>query len=115
MPYKPKHPCAYPGCPNLTSETYCEEHKDNQRRKYDQYERNPDVRKKYGRSWSRIRNRYIQQHPYCEQCYAEGRMTQADEVHHIIPVSRGGTNDEVNLKSLCRSCHNKAHHDLGDR
>lgn len=27
MPYKPKHPCSYPGCPKLTSERYCDEHK----------------------------------------------------------------------------------------
>ena len=26
MPYKPKRPCSYPGCPRLTSGRYCEEH-----------------------------------------------------------------------------------------
>ena len=26
MPYKPLKPCAYPGCPKLTSKRYCEEH-----------------------------------------------------------------------------------------
>lgn len=25
MPYKPKKPCAYPGCPQLTYDRYCEE------------------------------------------------------------------------------------------
>lgn len=31
------------------------------------------------------------------------------EFHHIIPVSRGGTNDEDNLILLCPNCHKKAH------
>lgn len=26
MPYKPKRPCSWPGCPNLTHGRYCEEH-----------------------------------------------------------------------------------------
>jgi ATP-binding cassette subfamily B protein len=25
-------------------------------------------------------------------CYKEGRMTLMDEVHHIVPISQGGTN-----------------------
>ena len=115
MPRKPKHPCAYPGCPRLTDEQYCEEHRAEQRRKYDQYERAPDIHKKYGRSWKRIRDKYYQTHPYCEKCFAEGRMTPAEEVHHILPVSKGGRHTPDNLMSLCRSCHNKIHHDLGDR
>lgn len=26
MPYKPKRPCSYPGCPALVNGRYCEEH-----------------------------------------------------------------------------------------
>ena len=26
MPFKPLKPCSYPGCPNLTSGTYCDKH-----------------------------------------------------------------------------------------
>lgn len=42
--------------------------------------------------------------PYCEVC---GEPMK--DVHHIIPVREGGTNDEDNLICLCRSCHQKAH------
>ena len=42
-------------------------------------------------------------------------MTKVEEVHHILPLSRGGTNDEDNLMSLCKSCHSKIHADRGDR
>ncbi len=48
-------------------------------------------------------------------CYKEGRMTLMEEVHHIIPVSKGGTHDRSNLMSLCKSCHNKIHIAMGDR
>lgn len=115
VPSKPKRPCGYPGCPNLTDGQYCEEHRVQERRKYDKYERSSDVHKKYGRAWKRIRDRYYVAHPYCERCYAEGRMTPAEEVHHILPVSKGGRHTDDNLMSLCRSCHNKIHHELGDR
>lgn len=115
MPMKPKRPCAYPGCPELTDQTYCDKHRTLARQQYDKYERAPDIKKKYGREWKRIRDKYYKAHPYCERCYAEGRMTPAEEVHHKIPISRGGTHATENLMSLCRSCHNKIHIEMGDR
>jgi 5-methylcytosine-specific restriction protein A len=27
------------------------------------------------------------------------------DVHHIVPVRLGGTNDRENLRAICRSCH----------
>jgi 5-methylcytosine-specific restriction protein A len=84
-------------------------------RQYNKYERSPDVHRKYGRAWKRIRDRYASEHPLCELCLKEGRLTLMDEVHHILPVSQGGRHNQENLMSLCRSCHTKLHHDLGDR
>ena len=115
MPKYPKRPCSYPGCPNLTDGQYCEEHRTKARRQYDKYERSPDVHKKYGHAWRLISDKYMLEHPYCEQCFKYGRMILADECHHIIPVNHGGTNEPENLMALCRSCHNKIHHELGDR
>lgn len=115
MPRSPKKPCRYPGCPRLTDDLYCAEHAPLARRQYDKYERAPDVNKKYGRAWKRIRDRYAMAHPLCEKCLEEGRLTLMEEVHHILPVSRGGSHDSSNLMSLCRSCHNRIHIDLGDR
>ena len=48
-------------------------------------------------------------------CEENGRLTSAEEVHHILPISLGGTHDKSNLMSLCKSCHNKIHLELGDR
>lgn len=115
MPRKPKRGCAYPGCPKLTDGQYCEEHRKLMESRYNKYERSPDVHKKYGRAWKRIRDRYAAEHPLCEMCLKEGRLTPVEEVHHIIPVSQGGTHDRSNLMSLCQSCHTKIHMEIGDR
>ena len=62
-----------------------------------------------------ICDRYAAAHPLCEMCLKEGRLTPVEEVHHIVPLSQGGTHRNDNLMSLCQSCHTKIHHDLGDR
>ena len=115
MPSRPKRPCSYPGCPKLTDGQYCEDHAAVARRQYNKYERTPDINKKYGRAWKRIRDRHISLHPLCEQCEKDGRIVPAAEVHHILPVSKGGTHSRDNLMSLCRSCHNKIHIEMGER
>ena len=104
MPYKPKKPCAYPGCPNLTTERYCSVHKTIASREY-QKTRDPATTTRYGSEWRRIRNRYISQHPLCKRCEQEGRLTPATDVHHIAPLADGGTNADDNLMSVCKSCH----------
>ncbi len=42
----------------------------------------------------------------CESCKQE-----CDELHkhHIVPKSRGGSEDDSNLIELCLTCHGKAH------
>ena len=115
MPTKPKRPCSFPGCPELTDQTYCEKHRTQARKEYDKFERAPDVNQKYGRAWKRIRDRYAHKHPLCELCLQQGKYVVVEEVHHILPISKGGTHDEENLMSLCQSCHTKIHREMGDR
>lgn len=50
MPKKPLRPCSHPGCPNLCEGQFCEQHRVEERRKYDKYERSSDVNRKYGRA-----------------------------------------------------------------
>lgn len=107
MPYRPKRPCSYPGCPELTDGQYCERHRKQESARYNRYERDPATRKRYGRDWEKMRARYISAHPLCERCQAAGRLKQAEEVHHILPLSKGGTHEESNLMSLCTSCHSE--------
>ena len=105
--YKPKRPCSHPGCGRLTDGRYCEEHRQIAERQYNKYLRDPDTNKRYGRAWKKIRAPFLLRHPLCEQCLSEGRLTPAEEVHHILPLASVGTSDEGNLISLCKSCHSK--------
>lgn len=117
MPMTPRRGCAYGTCSRLAvpGSQYCEEHKKLIDKQYDQFARSPDHHKKYGRAWKRIRDRYAMEHPFCALCMKEGKFTPVEEVHHILPVSRGGRHNRENLMSLCQSCHNKIHHEMGDR
>lgn len=60
-----------------------------------------------GPSWNTIRSRY-ESEP-CENCGAE-----TTDVHHIVPLLCGGTNDDYNLMPLCRSCHHEAEWHIRD-
>ncbi len=103
MPRKPKRPCSFPGCPKLTDGRFCEEHGKQENRRYEKYDRDPAVRRRYGRAWKRIRDRYAARHPFCEECYKKGLLRPVEEVHHKLPLAEGGTHDEGNLVSLCQS------------
>ena len=107
MPKKPKRPCSYPGCGRLTDGQYCDEHRFSIDRQYNRYLRDPDTNKRYGRAWKKLRARFLLLHPLCEQCKCEGRLTAAEEVHHLLPLANGGTNDDGNLMALCKSCHSR--------
>ena len=113
MPIKPKHPCGYPGCPNLTDRRYCPEHESLMNKRYEKYDRDPDKGKRYGKTWHRIRTRYVKMHPFCEECLKSGVLVPVQEVHHILPLTEGGTNEESNLVSLCKSCHSRIHAGTG--
>jgi hypothetical protein len=42
---------------------------------------------------------------FCAACGA----TEDLDLHHLMPRCLGGSDDETNLLTLCRSCHGKAH------
>ena len=115
MPRKPKHPCRHPGCPKLTENRFCEEHTKEYNRNYEKYDRDPAVRRRYGRAWKRIRDSYVKTHPFCEVCFEKGIITPVETVHHKKPLAEGGTHDRSNLMSLCSSCHGRIHAERGDR
>lgn len=103
MPSKPLSPCAHPGCP-LPAVRFgrCAEHA-----REVATQRMPDGRESaalrgYDRKWRRVRAAFLKRHPICELCGAE-----ATEVHHITPVSRGGTHEWGNLQALCKRCHSR--------
>lgn len=110
MPYKAMKPCKARGCRSLTNGTYCEQHKyleTERKRNFNRYFREPSYGKRYGREWRAIRDQYIKRHPLCEECMKYHRLIPATEVHHILPLSDGGTHDAANLMSLCHECHSR--------
>lgn len=58
----------------------------------------------YGYEWEKRRAVKLKLKPLCEYCEEKGRITIATEVDHVIPKSKGGTDEPSNLKSCCRAC-----------
>lgn len=55
-----------------------------------------------GRAGQKQRERRLQRTKYlCEDCIAEGRVTIASVVDHIIPLSKGGPDSDENTRNLC--------------
>ena len=109
MPSRAPRPCRMPGCPVLTTDPsgWCAEHK--RAKQQDQDARRGTARERgYGTRWEKARLGWLRKHPLCVQCLAEGRVTPATVVDHIIP-HRGDQAlfwDRTNWQALC-----KAHHD----
>ncbi len=115
MPWKPKKPCAFQGCPELTSGRFCEKHQKEENKRYEKYQRNPETAQRYGTQWRKIRALHVKSHPFCQECMKHDKFTRVEEVHHIVPLSQGGTHAHDNLMSLCKSCHSKISVADGDR
>jgi 5-methylcytosine-specific restriction protein A len=45
------------------------------------------------------------QQPLCVACEQAGKVSAAEEVDHVVPLAKGGADDDTNLQSLCRECH----------
>lgn len=58
-----------------------------------------------GRKAVERRKRWLQSQPLCVQCEAEGVVQEAEEVDHIVPLFKGGPDDDTNLQSLCATHH----------
>lgn len=66
------------------------------------------ARRGYDKTWRRIRAAKLARDPWCEDPYRlHDGLVLAREVDHIIPRARGGTNEDENLQSLCRTCHQR--------
>lgn len=56
--------------------------------------------------WNRLREKILDRDDHrCVNCDGVNSL----EVHHIVPLSKGGSNVASNLCTLCNDCHNKAH------
>ena len=65
------------------------------------------------KSYVRTRDNYT-----CQKCNTHGKDLSKSiklEVHHILPVSKGGTTVPNNLITLCSKCHKQVHNDLKNK
>ena len=58
-----------------------------------------------GRPWRRRRAAWLYAHPWCCMCTASGYVTPATQVDHVIPLWKGGRDDDSNMQSLCDPHH----------
>lgn len=106
MPPRPKRPCNKPGCKELTTERFCEAHKKQDHRNYNQ-QRGTTEQQGYGKTWRKVRQQVLNHEPLCRRCVADGVIKQADLVHH---VDRNPWNNDIsNLEPLCVAHHNAEH------
>lgn len=117
MPFKPKRPCSYPGCPQLTDGRYCEEHKKLTDRQYNLYQRDKVSQRFYqSDEWRQVKRQHLEKEPLCRECKKNGKLMRATMVDHIIPIKQGGPPlDDGNLQSLCWSCHSRKSAQEGSR
>lgn len=107
MPYRPRRPCRYPGCPEMAmqGQVFCRDH---MMWSGDRLRGGADARG-YDTRWRKARKLFLQQHPLCVLCQEEGKVVPATVVDHIIP-HRGDKRlfwDQTNWQSLCKNCHDK--------
>lgn len=56
-----------------------------------------------GRPWRRKRDEIFKRDKHtCQVC---GRIGGELELDHILNVARGGTDDDKNLQTICKTCH----------
>ena len=66
------------------------------------------IERGYGAAWKKIRDKYIEAHPYCEHVECAGRQVKdRNEVDHITPRVNGGGDEPENLQTLCKHHHSR--------
>lgn len=65
--------------------------------------------------WRKVRQKVRERDLCCKLCWYNGKYSNGEEVHHIIPRDIDDTDasvfNEDNCIYLCRDCHHKVHND----
>ncbi|KXG42866.1 HNH endonuclease [Tepidibacillus decaturensis] len=113
MPNRPLKPCSYPGCTNLTRERYCEKHKKQEQKRYDEH-RGTAAQRGYDWRWQRYSKYFLKQpeNAFCKLQFP-GCTRLAQCVDHIDPPD--GQNDPRfwdtnNHQAACIHCNSVKGH-----
>ena len=94
-------PCGQAGCPKLSADGYCDDHK---RKPFRSRFGNKDLsshQRGYGADWRRLREVVLSEEPACRMC----KLRAAVICDHIKNKAIGGTDERTNLQGLCKGCH----------
>lgn len=115
MPNAPLRPCRHPGCPQLITSGYCEQHRRHScKTVYDQTKRKDDsalanaARIRNSARWRRFRDWFRRRNPLCCDPFADhGPLEPTQQVHHVIglTVQPALAFTESNCRPLCTRCH----------
>jgi 5-methylcytosine-specific restriction protein A len=73
---------------------------------FDDPRRGTTTQQGYGWAWQKLRLRILERDGFrCQTCKSHGILTPANQVDHILNKASGGSDDPINLQSLCKTCH----------
>lgn len=93
-------------------------YKPKKKREYPDYNKKREKRQSIYNTttWRDLRTAKLMQNPTCEICALEGRVTLAEDVHHLTSfvdfdddVAVSYAFDFNNLCSVCKRCHSRCH------
>lgn len=110
MPKAAPRPCTKPGCgAYAVAGGRCRAHPHPAKWVADAKRGNRHQRG-YGTYWEKLRIAILRRDNYscrCPECAQAPMARVADEVDHIVPKARGGSDDPSNLQAINRDCHQR--------
>ena len=107
MPYSPKRYCSQPGCSVIVPSGRCAQHA----REPFRSPTHSAAKRIRGTHLQRLRRELFERTPLCVICEQAGRVTIATVRDHIVPLSQGGSELELNCQALCYDCNERKRHD----
>jgi 5-methylcytosine-specific restriction protein A len=108
MPKRANMPCRKIGCSQYAiHKGFCDNHKSFATGWHLNEQRNGNRHKRgYGTSWEKLRKVILRRDLYlCQEHLRKGMYVEGNHVDHIMPKSLGGTDEQGNLQTLCKPCH----------
>ncbi|MBA1446770.1 MAG: HNH endonuclease [Chromatiales bacterium] len=108
MPVRPATICSYVGCSARVREGSgrCRLHPRPKHAWGDDRKRGSRHQRGYGTVWDKLRKRILLRDDYlCQVCQRARRLSPATAVDHIRAKALGGSDDPLNLQSICGLCH----------
>lgn len=115
MPAAAPKPCRHPGCGVLVrGGSWCEKHRRAAAGSFADRARGTRHERGYGSGWERTRQRIFERDGgLCQECLRASIVTSVGDklfsawCDHVVPKAEGGTDDDDNLQTLCRRCHQR--------